>query len=351
MAKDSVPDSLVRRLLPRGISLANKRTKHFRTYHERPKYAHQVGTRSEHGVRGEPMAIVMQGPIAAEYNFTLETLRIYARHMPECRLILSTWKDTPKDQLDPIAGLGVEIILSDRPARPGLYNVNMQLISAAAGVRRAAEAGAEWILKTRTDQRLYNPDAMGFLMATARTFPVGGNCKQRYRIVGVGHGSLKFAPYHVTDQTVFGHAEDMLAYWTPALREAPPPMHWPTTPLDIYLKVPIGEVCRYGAAETYIASEFLARIGRPLEWTLQDTWAAYRDHFCFVDYEATDFFWVKSQSSTLREFSVRYDVKWTRNEVNFREWLLLHSGLLPCEAAARYESVLDQYFTEPINID
>ncbi len=312
----------------------------FSTLHQRPKRAAQFGTWPEPDIALPPMAVVMQGPIATQDDFTLETLKLYTRTLPSCRLILSTWEDCDPALLAPIAALGVGIVLSAKPANPGMFNVNMQIVSAAAGVRRAVGAGAQWVLKTRTDQRLHDPNVMAFLLGLARTFPVGGATAQRSRIIGVGQGSLKFAPYHVTDQTVFGHADDMLLYWTPPLREDSFPAHWPRTAAEVFAQAPIGEECRLAAPESYLASRFLERIGRPPDWTMADSWAAYRDHFCFADYAATDFYWVKGQSYSLREIITRYDMVSNRHEMCFREWLLLYSGLLPCEAANRYQDAV-----------
>ena len=331
-----------RRAFIAAIRYANRRADTFTTYHERPKFARRLGTWGESATAREPMAVAMQGPVATQDDFTLETLKIYRAHMPECRLILSTWNDTPEAILAPMADLGVEIVLSEKPAHPGLQNVNMQIVSASNGVRRAIEGGAEWILKTRTDQRLYDPNVMSFLIGTAKAFPVAGPA-QKHRIVGVGHGSLKFAPYHVTDQTVFGHAEDMLVYWTPPLREDLPGS-LPKGIATIYATVPVGKLCRHGAPESYFASEFLKRRGWTPVWTLEDTWAAYRDRFCFVDPAATDFFWVKAQTHSLREQSFRYDIVSNRHEMGFRDWMLLYSRQLGVEAARDYEVALDATF-------
>jgi hypothetical protein len=347
--KQWIHDRLARRMLRWAVRYAIKRGENFATYNERPKRANQIGTWPERGARAKGCTIVMQGPIATDNAFTRETLTLYARHFPDCKLILSTWADTPRELLDPIQQLGVEIVLSEKPKVAGLFNVNMQLVSAGAGVRAAVARGAEWILKTRTDQRLYNPDAIAYLISLARAFPVVPGFRQRHRIISVGHGSLKFAPYHVTDQTVFGHAEDMQTYWTPPLRETPPPAGWPAKLGDIYAQTPIGELCRYAAAESYIASSFLTRIGRSIDWSLADTWAAYRDHFCFADYAATDFYWVKGQSYSLREVYTIYDKVSNRQEFTFREWLLMHSGALKPEDARRYENVLATRFNDAVS--
>jgi len=345
---DSIVIKVARRLLMWSLRRITRSSDQFLTYTQRPKSGAQIANQAVPETRDEPMAIIMQGPIATQDDFTLETMRIYRRNMPDVRLILSTWNDTPEAELAPIRAEGVDVVLSEKPKIPGLFNINMQLVSAGAGVAKAHADGATWIMKTRTDQRLYRPNAMGFLAAFARSFPPGGGFDQTHRIIGVGHGTLRYAPYHVTDQTVFGHADDMIKYWTPGLRTGPCPKHWPNSLDEIYAKVPIKELCQNGAAECYIASRFLEQIGRKLDWSLTDSWAAYRDCFAFVDYATTDFFWHKVQTGTFREFINLYDKVWTRNELTFADWMLLYSEQVSPDVAAVYESGLNQHFMDEI---
>lgn len=346
-----IGNKVAQRLLDGSINWLNKSSDHYTTYRQRPKFAASVGTLGDRLLDVEPMAIVMQGPLPVPDNFTYETFAIYRRHMPDVQLILSTWADTPEEHLGPLRALGVELVLCEKPQNAGLFNINMQLASAGAGIQKAVESGAKWVLKTRVDQRLYNPNVMAELAMMAKAFPATGGFDQKYRIFGIGYGSLKYAPYHVTDQTVFGHADDMLRYWTPPLRDDKAPAHFPATAHDIYNQVPIGEESRLAAPESYIASHFLTAIGRDLDWTIQDTWAAYRDCFCFVDYQSTDFFWQKTQTWTRLELLHRYDVVWTRHEMTFAHWMLLYSGALAPESAARYEKALDQLFMSAIEVD
>lgn len=345
-----VGNKVAQRLLDSAIRWLNQRSGQYTTYRQRPKFAAAVGTVGDRPLDVEPMVIVMQGPLPVADNFAYETLAIYRRHMPDVRLILSTWADTPDEHLAPLRALGVQLVLSEKPAHAGLFNINMQLVSAGAGVQKAVDEGAKWVLKTRVDQRLYNPNVMAELASMAKVFPVAGGLDQKYRIFGIGYGSLKYAPYHVTDQTVFGHADDMLKYWTPPLQQDAAPDHFPPSAHDVYDTIPIGEVCRHAAPESYIASHFLTRIGRDLDWTLEDTWSAYRDCFCFVDYQSTDFFWQKSQTWTRLELLHPYDMVWTRHEITFAHWMLLYSGTLPPAAAARYEAAREQIFMSPITI-
>lgn len=341
-------DRLFDRFSRRAVAWENDRGTSFLTLHRRPRRAAEIGTWPQPGIEPARAAVVIQGPIATEHDFTLETCRLYTRLMPGAHLILTTWADTAPALLAPFADLGVTVVLSEKPAYAGPFNVNMQITTAAAGVRRAVEDGAQWVMKTRTDQRLYAPDALAFLVALAEAFPVAGGTAQRRRIVGVGLGSLKFAPYHPTDQTVFGDAQDMLAYWTPPLRERDSQEGLQTDAATLFASMPVGELCRRAAAESYLASRFLTRMGRSLDWTLEDTWAAYRDHFCFADIAATDFYWVKGQTYSQREHSVSYAALTNRTEFGFRDWLLLHGGHYAPADARPYEGVLDRRFGDAV---
>ncbi len=347
--KDRLRTRVIRKLLRWGMDSENRNGKSFITSHYRPKQFERIRTWPEPDCSTDGCAIVMQGPIATRDDFTLNTLRLYQRNMPGATLILSTWAEEDSEQLKKIADLGVTLVINEKPACPGLSNINMQIVSSGAGVRQGMAAGARWILKTRTDQRLYDANVLPFLIGVSQVFSVGGGTAQRKRIIGVGQGSLKFAPYHVTDQTLFGDAIDMLAYWSPPLQDAEVMARWPDSRQSTYLNNSIGDLCREPTAESYLASHFLARMGRVQDWSLIDSWASYRDHFCFVDHGTTDFYWVKVQTDTLREFTRTYENISNRQEMGFLEWMLLYSSQLSPESAARYQYVLQERFTGSLN--
>jgi WavE lipopolysaccharide synthesis len=341
-------DRVFDRFSRKAVEWQNDHGQSFLTLHRRPRYAVEIGTFPEPGISTPRVAVVMQGPPYTGHDFTLETLRLYTRQMPGAHLILSTWQDTDPGFLAQVRDLGVTVLLNEKPAYAGLFNVNMQIVTASAGVRRAVADGAEWIVKTRTDQRLHAPDILPFLVSLAQTFPVRGSTAQKFRILGLGLGTLKYAPYHVTDQTLFGSATDMLAYWTPALREKEHREDWPTTSPDVYSSLSAAEICRYAAPESYLASQFLERMGHRLDWTIADSWAAYRDCFCFVDPATSDLYWVKTQTYSQREHVFSYQSLTNRTEMGFRDWLLLHSGAFGPKDAERYEGALDARFGSPV---
>jgi hypothetical protein len=332
----------LRRLVHESIRVFKKRSTYFATYHERAKLASMVGTWADMDESG--VAIVMQGPLWRHDSFTIETLKLYRNLYPRCQLIVSTWNDTPKEDLVALRAQDVELVLLEKPTDPGQSNVNMQIVSTSQGIAKAKSLGAQWVLKTRTDQRTYNPNLLSFLIGTARTFPVIKSSPQRHRIIGIGQGSLKYVPYHVTDQTLFGHVDDMVQYWSTPLRPSSSYDAGDRSLSDLWPSLSIRELLNGISAEPYITSEYLKRLGRELDWTIEDSWNAYRDHFCFVDYAATDFYWVKGQDYTLTEYMYRYDTISNRKEMNFSEWMLMYSGQLPTELGRDYEQSLEDCF-------
>ncbi len=70
-------------------------------------------------------AIILQGPLVAIDDFSLETVRYYRRFAPKSVVIVSTWSDESESELQKLRDLGAEVITSDRPIEPGRMNVNL----------------------------------------------------------------------------------------------------------------------------------------------------------------------------------------------------------------------------------
>src|SRR4029079_1102553 len=100
---------------------------------------------------------------------------------PGARLILSTWKTESDAVLNAFRKLGIEVVQSDPPEKPGQQNINFQLVSSRAGVERAAEMGAQYVLKTRTDQRLYSANLQPMRMSLWDVFHPKPNGIQKHR--------------------------------------------------------------------------------------------------------------------------------------------------------------------------
>ena len=117
------------------------------------------------------VAVVMQGPLDIRDNFTFETLRIYKYFFPGIKLFLSTWTDTSTRTLDRISTLGVKIVLSEPMENPPMGNLSRQIETTLKGIRAAEASDAKFVLKVRTDQRLYSNLAIDYLQSVIKIFP------------------------------------------------------------------------------------------------------------------------------------------------------------------------------------
>lgn len=309
------------------------------TYHKRPQYSDDVNSLSYPWSKETKMAIIIQGPIIKENDFTIETIKIYEKHFPDDLIILSTWNDEDRDYLKKCPTGNVKIIYNKRPDNPGISNVNYQIASSFAGVTLAKENNYQYVLKTRTDQRLYAPNIKEFFFNILQVFPLNLGYNQKCRIIGVSLNTFKYRPYGLSDMTLFGHIDDMLMYWSVD--------HDPRIPRQINAPI-MKEFMDERICEIYLFTKFLERIGREVKWTLADSWNAFTNHTCIVDKESLDLYWPKYQK--YREFRyLGYSGVTTRDELSFRDWLSLYTRMNRIEPV--FEEIIDKRFGDTIDFD
>jgi hypothetical protein len=334
-----VPLAVWDKLFRLAMRVRSRRGPTLVTQHERPKCAAAIGARPDPLAEPPRVAVVIQGPPVTAENFTAETVALYRRLFPGCPIILSTWADTPGAVLEQLAAAGAQVVTSQKPADPGFWNVNLQLTSALAGVKAAAASGVEFVLKTRTDQRFYAPHTAEFLANLVRTFPPAAGYQQRGRVVGIGRSTIKYGLYQLTDQSLFGYTEDMLAYWSAPHRTK-----------DQFTfgaaGTSIRHVDRYLAPETYLATQFLERVGRGVEWTLTDSWRAFADHFCVADWETLDVYWAKY--AVYNERTTVYGTPESSQPMGFIDWFNLYVGLANKKNPEQFEAILEMEFAKPL---
>ncbi len=250
------------------------------TFHTRPMRANGVLVEPDESIRDySEYAIVIQGPLLLKNNFTLETLKLYKKYFRNAFLVLSTWEDEDKNQIDQIKKVGVEVILNKKPANPGPRNINMQITSAVAGLRKATEAGKKYVLKTRTEARIYNYNSLFFLSNLLRGFPLTApGYKQRGRLIST-HGTVH-KWYFFSDMLIFGYTEDVLLYYEAAL-----------VPDDFTLKLGDAEISF--TAEQYFFTEFLKKIGYSLKYNFEDSCAAQAKQCLVLEASSLDWYWCK----------------------------------------------------------
>ena len=154
-------------------------------------------------------AIVMQGPLCKNDNMTVNSIKFYKKTYPSAKIIVSTWNDEPKEDINQIAQLGAIVVQSEKPSNSGIVNVNYQLTNSLAGVKKAKELGCEFSVKTRTDQRICKPYIFDAMMSAIKTFPSGKGQKGRIAVLGVCGGGM-FIPYHTCDFLYLGYTDDIV---------------------------------------------------------------------------------------------------------------------------------------------
>lgn len=204
-------------LLKELIEVAEENKRVFATYHSRPMNSSSVGTQSDKVANQKQLAIVIQGPITRENDFTLETVKIYKKHFSDAIIILSTWEDALPVIIKQFEKLGIPVLLNKKPDYAGISNINFQIVSSRNGIRKARELGAEYALKLRTDQRIYAPNVADYLYNITEVFPVREGYSQKKRIVGMSLNTFKYRMYGLSDMLIYGHIDDMMLYWDVSL--------------------------------------------------------------------------------------------------------------------------------------
>jgi hypothetical protein len=282
----------------------------------------------------ERIAIVMQGPVLHDHSFTLETLKLYRRLFPGASLLLSTWVS---EDVAAFEAEGLPVLLNDKPPLPGPAHINYQATSARNGIQHAmATVQPAFVLKTRTDMRLHNPNLFADLLALLEAFPLTGDAatQQQQRLV-VFSDVVKYMLHAAPDKNMFGTAADMLGYWSPPADE-----RGGSLPPQLSMRA----FAAAEPAEVYLLRHHLRRIGRPFTDTLADHFAVLRDHFVVCDRSAADLYWHKYNHHLEYRFR-SYGDNSSLEEFGFNDWLRLRSGRY---APAVTDAVLDTPSGSPI---
>ncbi len=265
------------------------------------------------------IAVIIQGPLVADDEFTLETVRYYRRACPEFTLIVSTWEDENANRLAKCRDLGAEVILSPRPAVAGRYNVNLQSISTAAGIAHAIATGCRFIAKTRADQRLCAIHTIYGLPALLAAFPPLQGTGQVSRLISTSYGTYKYNPFHLSDFFMFGDSEDMAQYWS----VAPDTCTLTRAELDAYL-ISCRKILDYYAytPERYLITQFIAKQNENPMFTVAAWWQILAERLLILDWSQFDVYWPKYEPYTTRP-DLQLNRVVATNQISFADWVRL----------------------------
>lgn len=266
----------------------------FVNYKIRPKKSnYYIPTKIKTDTQAGELAIVLQGIIETKDDFTFETVQLYKKIFPNSTIIISTWDNTNPTLLKRFENAGCEIVISKSFKPCGYGNVNYQICTSFAGIKRAKEMGAKYVLKNRSDLRIYKEFAFEYLKSLLNLFPVKGNeFQQKGRIITLsGNKGQMFIPYWLQDFLYFGLTEDLfnlfdIPYNNSTISknaEHLKSLNKTITAKDLYKpEVP----------ELYITTQYLRKY-KNIEISIKQSWDILRDYFFIIDFDDLNVLWNK----------------------------------------------------------
>ena len=270
-------------------------------------------------------AIVIQGPIAYNDNYTVDTFKLYRSVYSRAPIIVSTWKNEATDDFRrACAENSVVLLENEMPADPGAFNMNLQLDSSLAGVKFVREnTAAKFVLKTRCDQRMNRFDFLVYFKNLLETFPPRGD-KLLKRIIFLGSDNSRGWPFFFIDFLSFGRVEDISKLYSISRHHDLGEMTYfakngkrrerlkyilfrESLAVDYNLPPKKNHklrkfnrlMSRFSSAEDYLAKTFYREFIAPIDpdKILETGWKFTADYLIFVDTESILFDWPKYESA------------------------------------------------------
>jgi len=283
--------------------------KNYFTFHLRPKLAAHTNLSSSVDKYNSDTAIIIQGGIE-DPKFIEETVKIYDKIFPNSFIILSTWEN---EDIANINNLNLKnklkIIQSQKPDKPGHSNINLQLKSTSVAINYAKTLNCEFVLKTRTDCRIYKPNVLKFFKSLITQFP-GRDIPER--ILAGNIATCMFRIYGLTDIILFGKTELMEKYFFYEDED------------EMFSKYSFSKTRIINetkiTGEILLCARYLKTINHKLLWTMDDWWNCLNTYFCIFSCDEIDFFWKTYNWEYEKKLSRSYCLK-TNRLVDFSDWL------------------------------
>ena len=282
----------------------------------KPKKSDNFNLVSTSKYQNNKFAIIIQGPIDHEDEFTLETVKIYKKIFPNIKIILSTWNNEKQSIIDKFKRENVEIILNEIPKIKGNGNLNLQLKSTYEAINLSKNMKLDYILKTRTDCRIMKPNTLDYLLSLHESFPVKGNDIVDGRLIASSIATCKYRIYGLTDICVFGALKDVEKFF----------LYEEEQEIIEKYKFPKNKIINetHIKTEILLTARYLKNIGHELNWTLEDWWSCLSKYFCVVSSSEIDFFWKKYNWQYEQRLSRSYSKKSNRL-IEHSDWFSLYN--------------------------
>ena len=278
----------------------------------RPRDIEDIDNYTE-DIASNNVGIVIQGNLKYDDDFTYNTVKLYRHYYPQATIIVSCWNTDLIETIDRIRELGAKVVISEFPTvRKGFGPNNLQLMTTKHGIDYAEKLGCNYILKTRSDQRLYQPCVFTFFKKLLLQYPLKLNIPNSGRIITCSLSTFTNRLYNISDMLLFGRIEDIKRYFSCPVDNRDPSEEYKEKNQIEYSKQRCGEI--------YFASHYIESMGFNLRWTKEDSDYYRKELFIVVDSESIDQYWPKY---TNREYRWRRYKKDVLSQSSFMEWLTL----------------------------
>ncbi len=235
---------------------------------------------------GKNFAILLQGPFISKNDFTIETLKLYRYLYPNIIIVFSTWGGSVTKHKDKILleRLNISILENEYPQNSGVSNVNYQIQTTLEGLKYLKRLGVKYVLKSRSDQRIYNSfDFLTYMRLLQKAYPISDKTIQNRLVICSLNGFIERL-YGVSDMFMFGEIEDMFVYWEVPFDNS--------TYKDMKYIDPKYFIKNF-LAEGYFLKYFFTKVNFKAIWTVSDSMRFLNDYFVIIDKEQLNIFWYK----------------------------------------------------------
>lgn len=294
---------------------------YYYTYHLRPKNIDMIINDRIKIKSDKKLGIVIQGPIVYEDNFTLNTIKLYKKNFENSIIVLSIWESEDEEKLKEFYSENIIILKNKKPKNNGFINLNYQIVSTRSAVQKAFELECDYIMKTRTDFRIYETGVKEFLIELLNQYPCKTK-KQRSRIIGVDINTHRYG-IGISDVFQFSEAEEMLKMWdveltknNMTLKEYKELIELNSTATDRYY---------YEFSECYLLKNYSNKINVNLEPTLKSYYKILKENFIIIDAQMINLFWNKYLGDEYKGWN-NYNKKIANSSLKFKDWLTIYSN-------------------------
>lgn len=288
-------------------------------------------------------AVILQGPICREDNFTINTVKIYKKIFEDALIIVSTWKNERDDVLTELekSSSQIHVVYSEYPQNTGFLNSNYQIFSTQKGIELAKELGAKYVFKTRTDQRMTKNNIYPYFHNLLEMFPVeykkkndkGYKPVKRLLVLASSEKNM-FNAYYLPDYFYFGYIDDVFELFNSEMRNEETTYAEIQQKRKIYSNLQLSEEDLF--VEVSIVKTYLRKIfeENQIECTIETYWEYVRKFFISVSKEDVGLLWYKYFPITLNlskfyENNLESECDSLQHNFDLKNWLNVYCHSYP----------------------